>query len=305
LFTTGVIVVDRVVSNRPEAKLLARVPEALRDGCTQVPAPVEIGSSAALTCKDANGQEVRISLFDTRSGMDQVYGETIRGAGVARSSGDCAIASSAEHRYPGVGALAGRALCYRQDGSTVLVWTDDAEQIMARASRADGNDLELYRSWASLVGVPSYPTPDERALLSVVEQSSCRRAPPGTLDGLAGLVAAIECDPQTPDASKVSYYRFADLDGLRRSYNSHVSDTKAPRENCNGGSTPSFLGEGTQDLGSVVIGRALCHPQSGRRVCHRVDRRAAADPGPGCGHRPESAGRLARYTLRSTRRVDR
>lgn len=127
----------------------------MRDRCTHAPAPTETGLSAAFTCKDAHGQEVRISLFDTRSGTDQAYGDAVRDAGVERSSGDCANPSGTEHRYP-------------------------------------------------RIGVPSYPTPDERALLSVVEQSSCHRAPAGALDRFAGLVAAVECDPQASTVNRLS-----------------------------------------------------------------------------------------------------
>ncbi|MGH3940564.1 MAG: hypothetical protein ACRDTG_18385, partial [Pseudonocardiaceae bacterium] len=204
---------------------------------------------------------VVISLFDTEPTMDKAYGEILRQAGISRGSGDCAITTGAEHRYSGNGAQLGRALCYRKDGNAFLVWTNDEERTVADARRRDGNDVELYRFWASLVGVPFTLTPDEQKLHDIAQETDCRRAPAGSLDRFPGVVAAVECEAGDSGANMVSFYRFADLDALQRSYRAQVRDAHANAGACVDGEAPDFLGEESWNIRDVDLGRILCYPR--------------------------------------------
>jgi hypothetical protein len=250
---------------RPGAESLARVPAALSEYCEQRATPEETTrASATLSCQDPGGQEVVISLFGTRSGMDEAYAKVVQEAGVPHGSGDCATTTGAEHRYPPVGAQTGRVVCYRHDTRTFIVWTDDTARTVAGAIRRDGNDAELYRFWAALAGIPSFPTPAERELWDIADEKECHRAPAGRLDQAIGVVAAVECEPDDRGADLVTFYRFADLDGLRRSYRTHVDAVAAPTGGpaCEDGAAPGFLVDNSWNRGSVTLGRVLCHPGS-------------------------------------------
>jgi hypothetical protein len=247
-------------TDTPSAEQLARIPEPLRGDCQLADAATGTpGSSEVVTCLDGD-QQVTFSLFDQLPPLDDAYAEAIGQAEIARGSGDCTVATGAEHRYPGAGEPAGRVLCYSREGATSVVWTDDAARTVARASGRDTAELALEEAWAAWVQLPPYPTPDEQALVDLVELTSCHRPLAGSLETFRSLQAAVECDSPDEGVNRLSYYQFADLDGLERTYNSHVSDVDAPPEvYCGDGSAPDFLGEAGLDLRSVDIGRMLCY----------------------------------------------
>ncbi|MGP4020853.1 serine/threonine-protein kinase [Saccharopolyspora sp. 5N708] len=248
------------VGDEPGEDVLARIPARLRADC-QIADPAT-GSPAAtevVSCSDGS-QQVTFSLFDELPAMDEAYTEALGQAEVSRGSGDCTVAAGAEHRYPGAGPAIGRVLCFSRDGSTSVVWTDNAARTMARSSRRDIDDVGLAGSWATWVGLPSFPTADEKALIDLVGLENCRRAPSGGLETFRNVLAAIDCPSPDDGANTISYYRFADLDGLQHTYNSHVNEVGAPSEvYCGDGTARGFLGNNRLDLRSIEIGGLLCY----------------------------------------------
>jgi eukaryotic-like serine/threonine-protein kinase len=205
---------------------------------------------------------VLVSLFADRSTMDSAYAAVLRDSGVARDTGDCAVATGAEHRYPNGGDQVGRLLCHTVDSTTSLVWTDDRLRTVAESDTREADDQNLVAAWAGWVGVPAFPTDDEQSLVDLVELSRCERARAGGLATFRDLVAAIDCDPVSNDATAVSYYRFSTVDALRRTYDQHVDAANAPAGvECADGTAPpkDFLGNRSFDLRSVDLGSKLCY----------------------------------------------
>ncbi|MCI2416057.1 serine/threonine protein kinase [Saccharopolyspora sp. K220] len=248
------------VGDEPSDDLLARIPAGLRASCQIAdPATGAPAASDVVSCSDGS-QQVTFSLFDQLPDMDRSYADALNRAEVSRGSGDCTVAAGAEHRYPGAGPTLGRVLCYSRDGSTSVVWTDNAARTVARASRRDIDDVGLASSWATWVGLPSFPTAEEKSLIDLVGLENCRRAPSGGLESFRNVLAAIDCPSPDDGANTISYYRFADLDGLQHTYNSHVNEVGAPSEvYCGDGAARGFLGNNRLDLRSIEIGGLLCY----------------------------------------------
>jgi len=233
---------------------LSRVPPALIGACTEGE-PGLSGAAAGLRCRDG-GQEIHFGLFTDASGVDKAYGDARREANVPRGTGDCTVATGAEHRYPATGAAAGRVVCWTAGNTMTLVWTDTKRHTVARAS--GGADLAV--SWARWTGIPAFPTEEESALTGLVDKPGCRRADAGPLDSFQGLAAAITCGANSRLASSVTYYRFADQDALRATYREHVDATNPPGGVLCADNPPGFVGNRRYDLRSVDLGDMLCYP---------------------------------------------
>lgn len=257
-----VVVVLNTAGGESRTSPIFRVPPALRGDCdTTDPSPNFDGATETLLCHSGDRQ-VRFSLFADRSTMDNAYTAVVRDSGLARDTGDCTVATGAEHRYPNGGDQVGRTLCVADGGTTRLVWTDDRQRTVAETDAREAADRELAQAWTEWVGIPPYPTDDERSLTELVELSRCERAPAGTLASFRDLVAAIDCDPVSEGATAVSYYRFSSVDGLRRTHDQHVDEYNAPGGvECTEGTQPppNFLGTGQYDLRSVDLGAMLCY----------------------------------------------
>jgi hypothetical protein len=171
------------------------------------------------------------------------------------------VASGAEHRYPPAGDQDGRVLCYTDGGTTRLVWTNDSWRTVAEASTREADDQKLADSWTRWAGIPEYPTDAEQSLVDLVELSRCGRAEAGSLATYRDLTAAIDCDPTQQGANAVSYYRFSNIDALRRTYDQHVRTVNAPSGSlCIDDPMPTnFLGNRAYDLRSVDLGTMLCY----------------------------------------------
>lgn len=238
---------------------LDRLPVALRGDCTAADTG-PAGAASTLRCRDGSGQEVIVGFYDEATGSDRAYDDAVAASGVARASGDCGAAAGAEHRYPGAGDAVGRVSCERASGAARLVWTDRDARIVARAERGDGNELELYRSWEGWVGLPAFPTVQEQELIKLLPERVCRRAPASSLDGRAGAVAAVDCEPLGTGARTVRYLHFTDADATRRSYGDIAVAAGAPEGSSCLGEPADVPGEGVYDLRSVDLGRLLCRP---------------------------------------------
>jgi hypothetical protein len=247
-------------SGAEEGNPLERVPHTLRTGCRGTdPSPNLPGATETLRCFDG-GQEVVFSLFADQSTMDSAYAEALRDSGINRATGDCTVATGAEHRYPNGGNPTGRVLCYVDSGTTTLVWTNDRARTVAEATVRESADQDLTTLWTGWVGLPPFPTADEQSLIDLVELARCERAPAGTLDSFRNLRAAIECDPVSEGAVSVSYYRFGDVEAMRRTYDQHVGEYNPPSVLCHERPLPAgFLGNRGWDLRSVDLGTMLCY----------------------------------------------
>jgi eukaryotic-like serine/threonine-protein kinase len=260
----------------PAADDLARVPAAVRGAC-ELAAPDQRLPAAdrLLRCTDDGGQDVLLALYGDLPTATAAYQGVVTSDPALRSGeGDCARSTGWEHRYPGAGAFRGRVMCDQIGTGTRLAWVDHRNRTVAVAERADGNAAELYRSWARWVEQPAYPSPEEQQLLDTLFETSCKRAPAGPLDGLDGVVAGVECVPRGGGAATVTYYRFADRDGLQRAYESDVRRAAAPSGvYCASGSTTGALGEALYYVRSVPAGRLLCgtEPSGGPAVSWTSD----------------------------------
>ncbi|MFL6127216.1 serine/threonine protein kinase [Actinophytocola sp.] len=243
------------------ASPIFRVPPSLRGDCTTTGASPDLaGAEETLLCEQGDWQ-VRFSLFADRSTMDNEYADAVKRSGVAQDTGDCTVATGAEHRYPNGGEQTGRVLCYAEGGSTSLVWTNDEWRTIAEARTREADDQALAKAWTGWVGIPPFPTGDEKSLVDLVELSRCERARAGALATFRELVAAVDCDPIEQGVTSVSYYRFSDVNALRRTYDQHV-DTANPPSGvlCADDPLPTnFLGNRSYDLRSVDLGSMLCY----------------------------------------------
>jgi serine/threonine protein kinase len=261
VLATIAVVVATNLGGSDSASPIFRVPAALRGDCDSTSASPNIsGADETLLCHGGDTL-VRYSLFGSQATMDSAYSIATEQSGVARDTGDCTKATGAEHRYPNGGDQVGRVLCYSDGGTTRLVWTNDRDRAIGEAEVREADDRRLAESWASWIGIPPYPTDDEKTLVDLVELARCERADGGSLGSFRDLVAGIDCDPTQQGANAVSYYRFSNVDAMRRTYDQHVRDVSAPSGSlCIDSPMPAnFLGSRAYDLRSVDLGNMLCH----------------------------------------------
>ena len=252
-----VVVLNSVGDDSAESPIF-RVPSPLRGDCDTTDRSLP-GAEETLLCQDGDRQ-VRFSLFADQATMDDAYGDVVRQSGVPQDTGDCTVATGAEHRYPNGGDQVGRVLCYTEGGSTNLVWTADGSRTVAEADAREADDQALAQDWTRWVGIPAFPTDDEKSLVDLVELSRCERAQAGSLATYRDLVAAIDCDPIEYGVPSVSYYRFSNLDAMRRTYDQHVDRENPPSVLCaDDPLPPSFLGNRSYDLRSIDLGSMLCY----------------------------------------------
>jgi hypothetical protein len=238
-----------------------RIPPPLRGDCdTTAASPNVSGAEETLLCRDGDRQ-VRFSLFGSRATMASAYAIETDRSGVARNTGDCTRTTGAEHRYPNGGDQVGRLVCYADGGTTRLVWTDDKQRTIAETEARESEDRTLVNRWTTWVGIPAYPTDGEKSLVDLVELARCERAEAGTLASFRDLVAAIDCDPVEQGVNSVSYYRFSNIDSMRRTYDQHVRAVNAPSGLlcADEPMPPNFTGTKAYDLRSVDLGTMLCY----------------------------------------------
>jgi hypothetical protein len=258
IIATVVVVVVQNTGGSSEESPIFRVAAALRGDCDGTsPSPNLSGAEETLMCRDGN-QQVRYSLFADRSTMDSAYASVVRGSGIAENTRDCTVLTDSEHRYPNGGDQVGRVLCYTESGSTRLVWTNDRDRTIAEAESREADDQGLAKAWTRWVGIPAFPTDGEKSLIDLVDMERCTRTEAGTLATFRDLVAAIDCEPIATGVSTVSYYRFSNVDALRRTYDQHVDEVNPPGLYC-ADNPPNFLGNRSYDLRSVDLGSMLCY----------------------------------------------
>jgi DNA-binding SARP family transcriptional activator len=140
------------VEDRPftpvEQRLLERIPEAMRSGCS--PSEASVGPALGeIACTD-QGQQVLYAKFDSAEEMNARLDQNVGGYGAP--SGDCGTEHEAVGSYRVGGTTVGRVLCYQIAGSSRIEWTDETLFIYALAVRPGEGDLSLYDWWARRAG---------------------------------------------------------------------------------------------------------------------------------------------------------
>lgn len=247
----------------PTSAEMARMPEPVRSGCAVVaPGSTVPSASRQVRCKDVTSQALTSGLYDTEAEAEAGYRAAMASApGVRGGDVDCSTGTGGEHRYPGVGAEAGRVLCDRSNAGVRMVWLDRANRTVSVATRTDGNAALLYQSWARWVQIPEFLTPVEQQMIDQLSFKNCRRAPSGYLDEWGGAIAALDCHQPGDGTTSVRYLRFADIDQLHRQYQAALGglDIKGTA-NCSLGPAGGFRGDDTLEIIAQGFGRFACTP---------------------------------------------
>lgn len=135
-----------------DADLLAQVPAALQEACAPTEDPDERRGAASVRCDLGLAAPADTVWYDQYDSLQQVSNEVARlssveglgrdecGADVPQAQGNWQVGST----------HSGRLLCYQAEGASWIVWTYDAERIVARATRGgDAADdwTALYDWW--------------------------------------------------------------------------------------------------------------------------------------------------------------
>lgn len=139
-----------------EADLLSQVPAELRDSCVRTEnADERLGSVASLRCAPGLTEDADTVWYDRFVSLQELSVAIARivdrydlprdacSQEISRAQGNWQVGST----------HAGRVLCFQADGSTWIMWSYDAERIMARAVReGDTPDdwIGLYRWWGQI-----------------------------------------------------------------------------------------------------------------------------------------------------------
>jgi serine/threonine protein kinase len=181
--------------NAAEQALLGEVPLALtmKDSCTRnedAERDTANVQASVICTSDADANKVVFTKFISAKALDSQYRAAVGAAGVGQSSGDCSSAERAEGGYAGeAGRTSGQALCYQQNGSSFIEWTDEGSHILGVATRIDPDYVKLRGWWAGVVGM-KLPTSE-----------TSQAPPPSAPAAPAGPPAQAAAPPPAPDAN--------------------------------------------------------------------------------------------------------
>ena len=223
------------------------------------------GTTDNLTCRDRSGQEAEFGFFDSEGRASSAYQAAVAAADVPTGSGNCERTAPAEHRYPAVGTPRGRLLCVTEGGRMTLIWSDPAARLVARTESPDAAAAALAASWARWIDEPDFASQPEQRVLDLMPQNDCQRVP-ANLDTYPAAEVALECVPNESGPRVASFYRFSDLDALKRTYNDRVAGVDAPSGRFCGDQPPNFLGNFPYATYEVTTGDLLCYRDGGEFV---------------------------------------
>lgn len=223
-----------------EQRLLDVLPAAIRGTCERdTPTADEDQVVAAVRCNanDERVDAVSFRQFADRARLDQAFSEALRGTPVVIDDAtNCAQHEGATNDYRTEDSLLGRVACYRDGGSSHLVWTTDELRVFGQA-RQDGRfDGDLYDWWAGLLDVvPEASDPDEELPDLAPEASDpdeeVRTFVPAALevfcepfDTGGATRASLTCQPQALPADFVSYDYYDSVEQLRADYDALRGD---------------------------------------------------------------------------------
>jgi hypothetical protein len=130
--------------------LAAHVPEELRDTCRLVPPPD--GAAAAIDCPAGGATQAVYLQYADEAGMTDAYDALVEEH--PEATGVSCDVSPSEGPYTVDGVEVGRLLCFEEDGSARLVWTDERLDIMGDAIWSDESYDPLYRWWLAAGPIP-------------------------------------------------------------------------------------------------------------------------------------------------------
>jgi hypothetical protein len=220
----------------------------------------EPGAKTTYSCKDRNGRTAAVEAFPDGKTLDAAYERIVADADVPKSTGDCGTEEDAEHRYPVTGPAQGRVLCYTDDRTTTVLWTDDKAHTVTRIQAPVADKKDLRSSWAA--PAPPFPTTAEQALIDLPVAAGCARAGVEEMDDFPGAFAAVTCaETGGAGAQSVTYFQFDSLPKLRETMTSHIPAGKDPTApGCQDGLAPKFTDARRYDVRGVFLGLLLCRP---------------------------------------------
>ena len=131
---------------------MARVPAEIRDACRRNDETPPSGAVASLRCDLELASEADTVWYDSFGSLQTLNNEITRLVERQRiPRGDCGPDVSIAQGNWRVGSThSGQLVCYRTEGSSWIVWSYDAERILARAVRGGDTPedwLGLYEWW--------------------------------------------------------------------------------------------------------------------------------------------------------------
>ncbi len=142
--------------NAEEQALIGLMPAAFSERCAR---DVAAGAVASVRCESEQApHDLVFTQYASPSGRGEAYARRLRDAGLSTDQGDCKDSYQAEHRYQAERGVAGRIMCYRDNGSSFLAWTNEQQPLLLMlAARPDADHAQLYQSWNELVELPPSP----------------------------------------------------------------------------------------------------------------------------------------------------
>ncbi len=168
--------------NEEEQALIGQVPTAFSEHCRRNDVTKEgsAGAVASVRCESEQAaREVVLTQFASQDAREDAYNRRLRDAKVSLDTGgDCKDTYRAERRYEGLPRTTGRVLCYGDDGSSFIVWTNDKKpMLLTLATRPDAEYAQLYQWWDDLVQRPPQPAPAPQAAPAPAPQAAPVPAP--------------------------------------------------------------------------------------------------------------------------------
>lgn len=222
--------------DQEEAALLEQLPAALRDSCERdadASGADEVVASIACEPGDARADAVSLRQVDTSGDLERLFTDTLEETPViADDETDCAAYTNAINEYSAADAHVGQVACYRDGGSSYLLWTVEELRVLGVAEQEGRSDLDLYDWWAELVGVED-PEPEEPPTepMAPEDEETLRSHVPGTFEATcetaedllhAGQIAVVECIPEDAAASAVVYVLFDTVANMHAAYDAEI-----------------------------------------------------------------------------------
>ena len=138
-----------IVLTLADQELSDQLPGAVGNDCR--PASVAegaVGDAASLRCllpPIAEAEEVWFDRFSTLDSLNVNFGDLVQRSGA--SAGNCATTPEAVQPWTVPDVHEGMLLCYSTEDASWVVWSYDADKILARASRRGNDWLALYTWW--------------------------------------------------------------------------------------------------------------------------------------------------------------
>ncbi|MGH8929921.1 MAG: serine/threonine-protein kinase [Egibacteraceae bacterium] len=194
--------------NAEEQALIGLMPAAFSERCARDNA---VGAVASIRCESEQARhEIVSTQFNSPSAREEAYARRLRDVGLSSDQGDCKDSYQAEHRYQAEHGVAGRIMCYRDNGSSFLVWTNDEQPLLLMLlARPDADHAQLYHSWNELAELPPPPVaplvrPEPAPGRAPLPASAPPPVGPPALVAPAPISPAPQAAPAAPEPAAIS-----------------------------------------------------------------------------------------------------